>query len=103
MKNLAYSSKTTGGVIFHIDGPPSVNYDETLSVSEETQRKIFEVAECMKYTTVKRKNGGIGRHNGHMYPTKRFDQEERVMEYALRHTRVQNASYADEGMCKPGK
>ena len=28
--------------------------------------------------------------NGHMYPTKRFDQEERLMEHALRHARVQD-------------
>ncbi|PNQ82301.1 glycoside hydrolase family 2 protein [Paenibacillus sp. F4] len=40
----------------------------------------------------------VTEYNGHMYPTKRFDQEERVMEHALRHTRVQNASYADEGI-----
>lgn len=29
---------------------------------------------------------------GHMYPTKRYDQEERMVEHALRHTRVQNAA-----------
>jgi beta-galactosidase len=28
--------------------------------------------------------------NGHMFPTKRFDQEERLMEHALRHLRVQD-------------
>jgi len=31
---------------------------------------------------------------GHMYPTKRFDQEERLVEHALRHARVQNAAQA---------
>ena len=30
--------------------------------------------------------------NGHMYPTKRFDQEERLVEQAMRHIRVQNAA-----------
>lgn len=30
--------------------------------------------------------------NGHMYPTKRFDQEERLMEHTLRHVRVQDAA-----------
>jgi beta-galactosidase len=30
--------------------------------------------------------------NGHMYPTKRFDQEERLIEQAMRHIRVQNAA-----------
>jgi beta-galactosidase len=37
----------------------------------------------------------VTEYNGHMYPTKRFDQEERQMEHVLRHIRVQNASYAD--------
>lgn len=38
----------------------------------------------------------VTEYNGHMYPTKRFDQEERTMEHALRHARVQNASYLNE-------
>lgn len=33
--------------------------------------------------------------NGHMFPTKRFDQEERLIEHALRHLRVQNAAALD--------
>ena len=33
--------------------------------------------------------------NGHMYPTKRFDQEERLAEHALRHLRVLDTSYGD--------
>lgn len=33
--------------------------------------------------------------NGHMYPTKRFDGEERVIEHALRHLRVQNHAALD--------
>ncbi len=28
--------------------------------------------------------------SGHMFPTKTFDQEERQIEHALRHTRIQN-------------
>ncbi|QUI22449.1 glycoside hydrolase family 2 protein [Vallitalea pronyensis] len=36
----------------------------------------------------------VTEYNGHMYPTKKFDQEERQMEHVLRHLRVQNASYA---------
>lgn len=35
----------------------------------------------------------VTEYNGHMYPTKRLDQEERVVEHALRHARVQNASF----------
>ncbi|MCP4400926.1 MAG: glycoside hydrolase family 2 protein, partial [bacterium] len=37
--------------------------------------------------------------NGHMYPTKRFDQEERLIEHALRHARVQSRAGADEQIC----
>lgn len=36
--------------------------------------------------------------NGHMYPTKRFDHEERQMEHAMRHLRVQNASGMDDSI-----
>lgn len=36
--------------------------------------------------------------NGHMYPTKRFDPEERQMEHALRHLRVLNASGLDDSI-----
>ncbi|NMA83392.1 MAG: glycoside hydrolase family 2 protein [Epulopiscium sp.] len=38
----------------------------------------------------------VTEYNGHMYPTKKFDQEERVMEHVLRHVRVQDASFADD-------
>jgi beta-galactosidase len=37
-------------------------------------------------------------YNGHMYPTKRFDQEERTVEHALRHSRVLNASQANDAI-----
>lgn len=33
----------------------------------------------------------VTEHNGHMYPTKRFDDEERRLEHALRHLRVIDA------------
>lgn len=36
--------------------------------------------------------------NGHMYPTKRFDQEQRLTEHALRHLRVINESLGREDM-----
>ena len=41
----------------------------------------------------------ITEFNGHMYPTKRFDQEERLVEHALRHARVQNRAAEDEEIC----
>lgn len=37
--------------------------------------------------------------NGHMYPTKRFDQEERLNEHALRHLAVHNAAALDPHKC----
>lgn len=37
--------------------------------------------------------------NGHMYPTKRFDQEERLNEHALRHLTVHNAAALDPHKC----
>ncbi len=40
----------------------------------------------------------VTEYNGHMYPTKRFDQEERQMEHSLRHLRVQNASHMDDNI-----
>lgn len=36
--------------------------------------------------------------NGHMYPTKRFDQEQRLTEHALRHLRVINESLGREDL-----
>lgn len=40
----------------------------------------------------------VTEYNGHVYPTKRFDQEERMVEHALRHARVQNAAYANDAI-----
>lgn len=38
----------------------------------------------------------VTEYNGHMYPTKKTDSEERQHEHVLRHLKVQNASYKDE-------
>lgn len=40
----------------------------------------------------------VTEYGGHTYPTKRFDQEERAVELALRHTRIQNASGINSGI-----
>ncbi|MDA8410001.1 MAG: glycoside hydrolase family 2 protein, partial [Treponema sp.] len=37
----------------------------------------------------------VTEHMGHMFPTKRFDNEERLYEHALRHARVLDAAYGD--------
>ena len=51
---------------------------------------------------VQAKGGGtpylITEHNGHMFPTKRWDQEERCTEHALRHARVLDAAMGDPGI-----
>jgi beta-galactosidase len=36
--------------------------------------------------------------NGHMFPTKVWDQEERMVEHALRHARIQNKSYGMDNL-----
>ena len=41
----------------------------------------------------------VAENNGHMYPTKRFDGEERKIEHALRHLRVLEAACADPHSC----
>ncbi len=41
----------------------------------------------------------VTEHNGHMFPTKRFDTEEIRLEHALRHARVLDAMYAKERCC----
>ncbi len=38
----------------------------------------------------------VTEYNGHMFPTKRIDNEERLMEHALRHLRVIDAMYGDD-------
>ena len=38
----------------------------------------------------------VTEHNGHMFPTKRFDHEAKRLEHALRHLRVLEAMYQDE-------
>ena len=53
---------------------------------------------------VKGKAGGwtapylITEHDGHMFPTKRYDQEERLAEQARRHARVLDAAMGDPGI-----
>ncbi|MFV0432300.1 MAG: glycoside hydrolase family 2 TIM barrel-domain containing protein [Alphaproteobacteria bacterium] len=38
----------------------------------------------------------VTEYNGHMFPTKRTDTEDRLMEHALRHLRVIDAAYGDD-------
>ena len=40
----------------------------------------------------------ITEFNGHMFPTKPFDQEERLVEHALRHARIQDKQMGTEGV-----
>ncbi len=41
----------------------------------------------------------VTEHNGHMFPTKKFDCEEKRVEHALRHLRVLDAMYGAEEIC----
>lgn len=38
----------------------------------------------------------VTEHNGHMFPTKRFDHEEKRLEHALRHLRVMDEMYGND-------
>ncbi|WP_246359091.1 hypothetical protein [Paenibacillus phytorum] len=38
----------------------------------------------------------VTEYNGHMYPTKRFDNEERQLEHCLRHLRIMNSAALDQ-------
>lgn len=40
----------------------------------------------------------VSEHNGHMFPTKRFDSQEQRLEHALRHLRVLDAMHADDNI-----
>ena len=40
----------------------------------------------------------VTEHNGHMFPTKQFDSQEHRLEHALRHLRVLDAMYGDDGI-----
>ena len=40
----------------------------------------------------------VTEYNGHIYPTKRFDNEERLIEHTLRHFRVQNRTALDKNI-----
>lgn len=41
----------------------------------------------------------VTEHNGHMFPTKKFDSEAKRVEHALRHLRVLNAMYQYDDLC----
>jgi len=41
----------------------------------------------------------VSEYNGHMYPTKRFDNEQMLREHALRHTRVIDKAAGEDEIC----
>ncbi len=41
----------------------------------------------------------VTENNGHMFPTKPFDQEDRMIEHTLRHAKVIDAMYQDKRIC----
>ena len=56
-----------------------------------TQREVSGLSELVPYL--------ITEFGGHMYPTKRFDQEERLVKHAQLHLAVQNAAALDPQKC----
>ena len=70
-------------------------YDNTEYIDGEVvglrnQKDVTCLDECVPYL--------VTEYNGHMYPTKSFDQEERVVEHALRHAKIQNDSFLDDSI-----
>jgi beta-galactosidase len=70
-------TRQTGGVRFFIDS----QFIEDVFTYNDFSNTIIEPKHVPHLVT---------EFSGHMYPTKTFDQEERVMEHALRHARIQN-------------
>jgi beta-galactosidase len=70
-------TRQTGGVRFFIDS----QFIEDVFTYNDFSNTIIEPKHLPHLVT---------EFSGHMYPTKTFDQEERVMEHALRHARIQN-------------
>lgn len=64
--------------------------EEDLELALREPRKVTGLDHAVPYL--------VTEYNGHMFPTKRFDQEERLIEVAMRHAKVQNAAYKDPGI-----
>lgn len=60
------------------------------------KNKPLELAE--KITKVNNVPYLVTEHNGHMYPTKSFDNEKKRLEHSLRHMRVLNEMYGSKGI-----
>ena len=56
-----------------------------------SQREVTGLSDSVPYL--------VTEFGGHMYPTKRFDQEERLVEHAKLHLAVQNAAALDPQKC----
>lgn len=91
------STRQTGGV----------RYIEKSELLEDvyTMNDFIHAGDAAKATRILRKPDRVSQRkkapylvtefNGHMFPTKRFDQEERIREHALRHLRVLNRMMGD--------
>lgn len=88
-------TRQTGGVRWHINSDMQEDVytinDFIHEGGEIALREPKEVTGLDNYVPYL-----VTEFNGHVYPTKRFDQENRLMEHALRHCRVQNASAVDD-------
>ena len=87
------SSRATGGVRFI---KKSELLEDVYTYNDFTHDGTNEaIAKKSKVTTDEGKSYLISEYNGHMYPTKAFDDEKHRLEHALRHARVLDAVYAD--------
>ena len=71
-------------------GLPAGNAVETARALR-SQREVTGLADLVPYL--------VTEFGGHIYPTKRFDQEERLVEHAKLHLAVQNAAALDPQKC----
>lgn len=87
------SSRATGGVRFI---KKSELLEDVYTYNDFTHDGTNEaIAKKSKVTTDEGKSYLISEYNGHMYPTKAFDDEKHRLEHALRHARVLDAMYSD--------
>lgn len=87
-------SRQTGGVRCHTG---SSFFEDVYTMNDfvlnggpvalRQQKEVTELSDYVPYL--------VTEFNGHMYPAKRFDAEERQHEHVLRHLRVLDACYAD--------
>ncbi|MGL1922543.1 MAG: glycoside hydrolase family 2 protein [Hyphomicrobiales bacterium] len=73
-----------------IQGQEELPYEKQERIALRPQQETTGLKENVPYL--------VTEYNGHMFPTKKFDQEARLAEHTLRHLSVLNASYGDDSI-----